>query len=100
GPIYQITNYAAVNTTYGNNYIPQFIDFQQVTSGTIGANDDRLSAATAADWKFLHDGTGATVFFIAQPGTEVNNCFFSTGGFSTHTGLTFFLDDSGSSEGR
>lgn len=63
------------------------------------ANGDKLTAGTAADWKFMHDGTGGTVFVVAQTANEVNSPLCATGGLSG-AGFILFNDDSSTSEGR
>ena len=64
----------------------------------------RLVAATAADWKFLHDGTGMTILAVAQTTGAAPNAdmtMLDTGGLSsTLTGFAFYLTDAGAPVAR
>lgn len=47
-----------------------------------GADDDLVSDEAASVWRFLHDGTGMTVFLVARQGAASNNhafCWTSMG---------------------
>jgi hypothetical protein len=63
-------------------------------------SNDFLEASTAADWKFLHDSTGSSVFAVWKAGTTANPGVFyalcDTGGRSTAIGYRLaYLDSSG-----
>ena len=61
-----------------------------------GSNDYLLSTAAKSTWKYLHDGTQTTVFFVvkANETSGSSNWVFSTGGFEN--GAKLQLDYSGS----
>ena len=59
--------------------------------------DDRLAAGVASDWRFLHDGTGCTVFVVAKTSSANPNAIQTlaatqVGSFSQR-GLALFFDD-------
>jgi hypothetical protein len=60
--------------------------------------DDTLDASTAADWKFLHDSTGSSVFFVIKVGTSSDpNAIYGIAGnnatASANHGWCVFYDD-------
>jgi len=63
-----------------------------------GTNDFLVTAGTAADWKFLHDGTDCVFFAVWRPGLTSNpnsaHPLLDTGGLSTPgIGYLFRYDD-------
>lgn len=64
----------------------------------------RYTAATAADWKYLHDGTANVwIMAVAKFGTSSNpgatyGLFGSDGGSTANIGVAFYYDDSGASD--
>ncbi len=68
--------------------------------GAAAAANARLTAASAADWKFLHDGTGCTVFIAYRLTDETIGVLFDTGGLAAGAGgVALFVDDTGAAEG-
>lgn len=62
--------------------------------------NDVLTAATQADWKSLHDGTGMTVFVAVKTPNEVIAPVIDTTNDSVGIGIMLFNDDAGAEEGR
>jgi lysophospholipase L1-like esterase len=66
------------------------------------ASAQKMAAAAAAPWKFLHDGTGCTGFVCYKQTNENVGVLLDTGGYGvgSNTGLMLYADDSGAAEGR
>ena len=60
--------------------------------------DDYLAASTAADWTFLHDSTGSSLFVVLKAGTSANpNAAYAAlgthSGTTTDVGINLLYDD-------
>lgn len=60
--------------------------------------DDYLAASTAANWKFLHDSTGSSLFIVLKAGTSADpNAAYAAlgthGGTTTDVGINVLYDD-------
>lgn len=63
-------------------------------------NNDRLIAGTAADFKYLHDGTGCTVYTVGKIVAGVNSPFWDTGALVAGGGGAICFVDDGANGGR
>lgn len=64
----------------------------------VAASDQELAASTAADWKFLHDGTGMAIYMRARPTAAAGQqCLVNTERInSNNVGIGVFWDSSSS----
>jgi len=68
----------------------------------VAATAERLDAAAAAPWAFLHDGTGCTGFVVYKQTSENVGVLLDSGGYAggSNTGLMLYADDSSTKEGH
>lgn len=60
--------------------------------------DDRIGAASAANWKFLHDGTGCTVIMVLRPTLGASVGAIATTGGRSGAITGWLLDYNGASQ--
>lgn len=81
----------------------------QIYSGLLNGlqldgTDDYLLAATAADWRFISDGTGASIFLqfrVTDVSPEIRYVLAATSDDSTtHVGISILYRDDGANEDR
>jgi hypothetical protein len=83
-------------TPLGTSYQPSRSGTQNSKSTVVfdGSNDYLKSTAAKATWKYLHDGTGATIFIVAKSNEDVPGAAFNYGGIlSTRNGGPGFSAD-------
>ena len=74
----------------------------RATLDFVAATVEKLAAAAAAPYKFLHDGSGCTGFVAYKQTDENIGVLLDTGGYggASGTGVMLYGDDSSTTEGR